>query len=346
MASNVLFKYGAFSAYQALEKKDANTLYFTTDTLQLFKGDKEYSKSAKLVASLPDTSQEQGVIYVRTSDYTAHIYDGSEFKQLTRGYAETIGDSVDNTTVPTTKAVKDYVESKIAEVNGETGVFVTDVKYANETGTLTVEKGEGDSTDTVLTGVAHNPTYEAETRTIKIPIFGGQELVIALGKDAVVESGSYNEEENTIDLVLTSGDPVKIPVDKLVDVYTGEATETATTTVTDDKKVKVEVKVSTTDNNALTKDENGLFVEKIDAYTKTEVDGKLAPMTEHIADKTKHISAEDKEKWDAAEQNAKDYADGLNTAMDTRVKALETAKTGIEGRVEAVETALTWATIA
>ena len=27
--------------------------------------------------------------------------------------------------------------------------------------------------------------------------------------------------------------------------------------------------------------------------------------------------------WDAAEQNAKDYADGLNTAMDTRVKALE-----------------------
>lgn len=27
--------------------------------------------------------------------------------------------------------------------------------------------------------------------------------------------------------------------------------------------------------------------------------------------------------WDAAEQNAKDYADGLNTAMDTRVKAVE-----------------------
>jgi hypothetical protein len=27
--------------------------------------------------------------------------------------------------------------------------------------------------------------------------------------------------------------------------------------------------------------------------------------------------------WDAAEQNAKDYADGLNTAMDTRVKTLE-----------------------
>lgn len=30
--------------------------------------------------------------------------------------------------------------------------------------------------------------------------------------------------------------------------------------------------------------------------------------------------------WDAAEQNAKDYADGLNTAMDTRMQAVEGAK--------------------
>lgn len=37
------------------------------------------------------------------------------------------------------------------------------------------------------------------------------------------------------------------------------------------------------------------------------------------------IVAGDKAKWDAAEQNAKDYADQLNTAMDTRVKATEEA---------------------
>ena len=35
------------------------------------------------------------------------------------------------------------------------------------------------------------------------------------------------------------------------------------------------------------------------------------------------IQPGDKAKWDAAEQNAKDHADGLNTAMDTRVKAIE-----------------------
>jgi hypothetical protein len=46
------------------------------------------------------------------------------------------------------------------------------------------------------------------------------------------------------------------------------------------------------------------------------------------------IKAGDVEKWNAAEQNAKDYADGLDGEMDTRVKALE-AKFGTgEGNVE------------
>lgn len=41
------------------------------------------------------------------------------------------------------------------------------------------------------------------------------------------------------------------------------------------------------------------------------------------------IAAGDKAKWDAAEQNAKDYADGLNTAMGTRVTALEGKATNV-----------------
>lgn len=38
------------------------------------------------------------------------------------------------------------------------------------------------------------------------------------------------------------------------------------------------------------------------------------------------IADGDVAKWNAAEQNAKDYADGLNTAMDTRMQAVEGAK--------------------
>jgi hypothetical protein len=47
------------------------------------------------------------------------------------------------------------------------------------------------------------------------------------------------------------------------------------------------------------------------------------------------IKAGDVEKWNAAEQNAKDYADGLDEVMDGRVKALEDKFGDGEGNVEA-----------
>lgn len=43
----------------------------------------------------------------------------------------------------------------------------------------------------------------------------------------------------------------------------------------------------------------------------------------HVADKVVHITADERTAWNAAEQNAKDHADGLDSAMDTRVKVLE-----------------------
>lgn len=64
----------------------------------------------------------------------------------------------------------------------------------------------------------------------------------------------------------------------------------------------------------------------LDTYDQTNADIKDA-----VAKKHSHangtvldgISAEKVAAWDAAEQNAKDYADGKDTAMDTRVTAIE-----------------------
>ena len=64
----------------------------------------------------------------------------------------------------------------------------------------------------------------------------------------------------------------------------------------------------------------------LDTYTQTEED-----LAEAVSKKHSHANAAelakiadgDKAKWDAMEQNAKDYADGLNNSMDARVDALE-----------------------
>lgn len=354
--AEVKFSYGTKANYDVLSPKDMDTLYFTTDTLQLFKGTAEYTKSTKMVSSLPTTGQIQGVIYFRMTDYTMHVWNGTEFIQLNRPNVTQIPESPSNDNVPTTKAVADYVQAKIEEVEGIKGKFVTDVTYKD--GILSVAKGD-DPITTTLTGVVHEPTYDSETRTIKLPVFGGDELTISLGKDLVVTSGTYNATDKNIELTITTGEVIKIPVGSLVDIYVGVATSTADVTVSDDNKISVKVKVSAKANNTLTIEDDGLYVSVPDAYTKAETDAKVKSvqdaLTSHTSDTTVHITAAEREAWnakptqadlknshddavsvaaadatakaDAALTSAKGYADGLNTAMDTRVKNVEGALT-------------------
>ena len=357
--AQVKFSYGLKSNYDALSPKDMDTLYFTTDTLQLFKGTAEYTKNTQIVASLPTTGQIQGVIYFRMTDYSMHIWNGTEFIQLSRPNVTEIPESgASNDNIPTTKAVADYVDAKVAAVTGIKDKFVTDVTYTPADGTLNVSKN-GEPVKTTLTGVVHEPTYDAETRTIKMPVFGGDTLTIALGKDLVVTSGTYNAKDKNIELTITTGDVIKIPVGSLVDIYVGVATSSADVTVSADNKISVRVKVSAKANNTLTLEEDGLYVSVPDAYTKAETDAKVKSvqdaLTSHTGDTTVHITAAERAAWNAkptqdelkkshddavsvaaadattkanaALTSAKSYADGLNSAMDARVQNVEGALT-------------------
>ena len=65
----------------------------------------------------------------------------------------------------------------------------------------------------------------------------------------------------------------------------------------------------------------------LDTYTQTE-----ANLADAVAKKHEHsnlsvlegVTADKVAAWDAAEGNAKTYADGLNTSMNSRVSAIET----------------------
>lgn len=354
--AEVKFSYGTKARYDALAPKELDTLYFTTDTLQIFKGNTEYTKSTKMVSALPASGQIQGVIYFRMSDYTMHIWNGTEFVHLNKKTVTQIPASATNDDIPTSKAVADYVQAKIEAVEGVKGKFVTDVTY--NAGVLSVAKGDEPVT-TTLTGVIHEPTYDSTTRTIKLPVFGGDTLTIALGKDLVVTNGSYNAKDKNIELTITSGDVIKIPVGALVDIYVGVATSTATVTVSSDNRISVNVKVSAKANNSIVIEEDGLYVAVPDAYTKAETDAAIKKVQDslgsHTKDATIHITAEERKTWnakvsqeelttakseaistaaadatkkaDAARDTAKAYADTLNTAMDSRVQKVESALT-------------------
>lgn len=313
-----------------------------------------------------DTGSATGVWYVGNTkvgtqtiiqgknsfDVTQYLHSGDNTVKLQ------VTDSVGSvgTKTWTINVVEFYVNAKVAAVEGIKGKFVTDVTY--NAGVLSVAKGDEPVT-TTMTGIVHEPTYDAETRTIKLPVFGGDTLTIALGKDLVVKSGIYNTETHEIELTITTGEVIKIPVGSLIDIYIGVATSTATVTVSDDNKISVDVRVSAKANNSITIEEDGLYVAVPDAYTKSETDAKIKKVQDqldgHSKDAVVHITAEERKAWnakvsqdeltaaksevisaaaadatkkaDAARDTAKTYADGLNTAMDNRVKNVEGALT-------------------
>ena len=60
-------------------------------------------------------------------------------------------------------------------------------------------------------------------------------------------------------------------------------------------------------------------------------------MDTHTGDKVVHITADERTAWNAAEKNAKDYADGLKTTIDTAYAlADEAVKTELIGATDSV----------
>ena len=361
--ANVSFYYGTKANYNSLQTKNADTLYFITDTLQLFKGTDEYTKQMEFVSQLPINGEaRQGILYILASDFSAYRYTGSAYQKLFLGYAQQIPESSPtHDTVPTTKAVADYVNAKIASVTGLQGEYVENVSYSN--GNLTVVK-DGTQTTTQLAGVAHNVTYNTQTQVLSIPMFGSSnDLEISFTQLSTISGGSYNSETQNIELTLANGTTIEIPIGSLIDVYTGLATQTATVTVSQDNKISVDVRVSATANNAITIEQDGLYVQLPDAYTKAQQDELFrvvnATINNHINNDDIHVTTAEKASWDAKISNSQLTAAVTNAistaAADATTKAgqaLADARSYADGlnnqainRISVVERAVIWNTI-
>lgn len=105
--------------------------------------------------------------------------------------------------------------------------------------------------------------------------------------------------------------------------------ETAYKKYADDEDAKIESRVSTLEADTHTHGNKAL----LDTYTQTE-----ANLADAVAKKHEHankaeldlIASGDKAKWDAAEGNAKAYADSLDAAMTAKVE-------GVDARVKTLE---------
>lgn len=115
--AQVKFVSCSLATYSTLESKDAGTLYFVTDERRLYKGEVPFSGGIfKAVASYPETG-DVNTIYANTTDGSVQFWNGTSYVVLVKPQPAAItGDGLASE-LATTKAVVDYVSSKVADLD-------------------------------------------------------------------------------------------------------------------------------------------------------------------------------------------------------------------------------------
>lgn len=309
--NNVInFKFGTLANYNALQAKDNDTLYFADG--QIFKGDKVYSQKVVKVSALPE-APSQGILYV-LDDFSAKIYTGTDYVDIAVGTVGIIGDGTENDDkVVTQAAVKAFVSKKMA------GMETAEQLQAK----IDAAKAEAISTATDTASKDATSKVEAAKKALQQEIDSKVASVFRF-KGAKENLGEVKSIENP-----AIGDVWHTNDDGKEYVYTGTEWELLGFTIDLSAYATTE---------AVTKAINDKFAEVIksleDYYTKAQIDEKINTINTAISDaKQSAIDAaatDAQKKATKALNDAKAYADGLNGAMDTRVKATETALTWSE----------------
>lgn len=225
-------KYGASA-------KDAGTLYFLSDTKQIFKGAERFSGLVcqEVTADPALESAEVNTLYINTTDGSVKIYNGTNLTTIVDGYVTAITENGSATDRVSSKAVVDYVKTKIQDLDvGQLSAQVATNK--NDIATL---KGDASTTGSVAKAVA-----DAKT-----------ELTAEIDKKAT--------KATTIEDYGITNAYTKTQVDTAISTAKGEVVNDLTAgngiTITGTKANKtIAAKVDPAEGNALTVGEAGLKV--------------------------------------------------------------------------------------
>lgn len=137
------------AAYNQLETKSEQALYFISDTQEIYRGSVNYTNSIILVSTLPSTPLISK-IYIKTSDNTINIYTGSEWitlGSLNNSISSSVAPSGTPTSLPVSGVgIKDYVEGKL-NITSASDVSTTTL-YNNLQLPVTITQTSGGNTYT------------------------------------------------------------------------------------------------------------------------------------------------------------------------------------------------------
>ena len=131
------------AAYAGLDPKQPDTIYFVTDARRIYMGDKEYG--LQVVSDTRPGTGSLNTLYIDSAAHTISYWNGSGYDALEIPFGTTISGAGDDAHLATTKAVVDYVASKLTELDvsaleGRVDTLETEMDTAQ--GDITTIKGQ------------------------------------------------------------------------------------------------------------------------------------------------------------------------------------------------------------
>ena len=347
-------------------ERNATSFYLCEDTRELYFGANLYTEAVRFYTTDKPVSPAQGVLYINTVTGAGDVWNGTSWSNVIKGYATTIAEGADNTTVPTTKATKDYIDQKVSDVvagsidglgalaskdevaetdlaaalaqklNGKADQTALEAEIARATAAegqnatdIDALEGRMDAAEGQITTLVGADTGKS-VRTIANEELAAQ-LIPAEAQDSLdtlAEIAAWIQEHPDDAAAMNASiEALQAILDGIGDTESGEkATVVAYVTdaiaalnignyATAAQLTALAGRVTTLEGATHTHANKAL----LDTYTQTETD-----LADAVAKKHEHtnktvldgITSEKVAKWDAAEQNAKDYADGLADDYD------------------------------
>lgn len=165
------------------------------------------------------------------------------------------------------------------EIGELTGGGIVSIVWSDNNGSLVCTSEAGVPSTVLLEGVANNPYFNPETRTVKISVYGQEDFTFTLPRNTYLRSMEVTEwdfgEPTGVQpaIVATVSDgtlegTIQVPCDisSIKTVYTGGETSTVTVSIDGQtNEVTASVRISANENNILQIDpEGGLFVDGSD----------------------------------------------------------------------------------
>lgn len=203
--AQVKFVYTDAAKYGA-SAKDAGTLYFLSDTKQIFKGAERFSGLVcqEVTTDPALESAEVNTLYINTTDGSVKIYNGHNLRTIVDGYVTAITENGSATDRVSSKAVVDYVNTKIQDLD----VGQLSAQVATNKSDIATLKGDASTTGSVAKAVADAKTEltaEINKKATKATTLGGYGITDAYTKTQVDTAISTAKGEVVNDLTAGNG---------------------------------------------------------------------------------------------------------------------------------------------